>query len=73
MTLVFKQTNGKTLTLEDVNPKSTFGEIKTRLEEQFNIPAARQIIMLAGSSLRDNETPADKGIDKESSIFLIVR
>ncbi|MCC7067858.1 MAG: hypothetical protein IT523_05340 [Burkholderiales bacterium] len=61
----------RTIVLE-VEGNDTIASVKLKIQEQEEIPVALQRLVFSGVPLADDRTLADYGIQKESTLHLIV-
>ena len=72
MQCFIKTLTGKTLTL-DVKGGDSIAQVKVYIFNKEGVPCEQQRLVFAGRQLEDNRTLDDYGIEKESTLHLVLR
>jgi len=68
-----KTLTGQTITFDGFRRSSTVAELKSKVQTREGIPADQQRLIFGGKQLEDGRTFGDYGLQKESTVHLVLR
>jgi len=72
MQIFVKNLDGKTITI-NIKPTDTIKQLKSKVQEKVGVPADAQRLIFSGKQLEDGRLVSDYHIQKESTLFLVLR
>jgi hypothetical protein len=72
MQIFLRAVSGNTLTLE-VEPSTLVEQLKRQIQDKEGIPLQQQRVVYAGKQLENNRAVSDYNIEKESTLYLLLR